>query len=169
MVERTAAARNLAELNENQAHGQRVLHRRVRRRVEPLMAYGLFVAIAVGLVLLYVAQYAYVAQLNLRLAQCEKRLAEIETLNEQLETEAAELKSLQRVEQEAVQRLGMQKPAAVRTVKAAVSPSTETTAAATAATEPVASSANKPSRRLSFFNWTRNLKKAWAKGVGENH
>lgn len=167
MVGKTAAALRLPERSEEDVREQRVLRRRVRRRVEPLMAYGLFVAVAVGLVLLYVAQYAYVAQLSLRLSRAENRLAQMETLNEQLETEAAELRSLQRVEQEAVQRLGMQKPAAIRAVKTPVSPPVETAVAAEIA-RPPSSPADKPNRLLAFLDWTRGLKKAWAKGATEN-
>jgi len=84
-----------------------------------LTAYGLFVAVAVGLVLLYVAQYAYVAQLNLRLNRGGKQLAQIQIQNEQLEQQASELRSLRRVEEEAKTRLGMQKPETVRTVSSA--------------------------------------------------
>ena len=104
--------------------------RRVTRRVESLTAYGLFVAVAVGLVLLYVAQYAYVAQLNLRLNRAEKQLAQIQIQNEQLEQQASELRSLRRVEEEAKTRLGMQKPETVRTVRAPLEPVVDTAVAA---------------------------------------
>jgi cell division protein FtsL len=172
VVGKTAAALRMPELEEQgKVRRQRVVRRQVRRRLEPLMAYGLFVAVAVGLVLLYVAQYAYVTQLNLRLSRAEYALAEIETLNEQLQQEAASLKSLRRVEQEAVTRLGMQKPELVRTVRAPLDRTFEEVVASDPgeSLSPPALSNHQPNRLLAFLNWTRGLKRAWAKGVEEYH
>lgn len=167
MVGRTGTALRLPEPVEKQEK-KRTLRRRVKRRVEPLTAYGLFMAVVVGLVLLYVAQYAYVAQLNLRLSRAEKQLAEIQILNQQLEQQASELRSLQRVEREAITRLGMQKPEAVRTVKAPVVSAPETSVAAETVGPSLEDSATS-NRLLAFFNWTRGLSKAFAQGVEENH
>ncbi|HHT71657.1 MAG TPA: hypothetical protein GX016_08845 [Firmicutes bacterium] len=168
MVGRTGAALHLPEpVTEPKTARRR--RRRVTRRVESLTAYGLFVAVAVGLVLLYVAQYAYVAQLNLRLNRAEKQLAQIQIQNEQLEQQASELRSLRRVEEEAKTRLGMQKPETVRTVRAPLEPVVDTAVAAAEPASPPLEGGGPQNRLLAFLNWTRGLKRAFAHGVGENH
>ena len=169
MVGRTGAARQLPKAAESvEKVSQR--RRRTKGRLEFLTAYGLFVAVAVGLILLYVAQYAYVAQLNLRLNQAQKRLAQIETQNEQLEQQASELKSLRRIEEVAVNRLGMQKPKQVRTVKVPLEPDPQQLLAAEPAPAPEnIKQDNNLNRWLVFLNWTRGLRKALAHEGIDNH
>ena len=163
MVGKTGAALQLSEPAKGQAK-KRVRKRKVKRRVELITAYGLFVGMVVALVLLYVAQYAYVAQLNLRLDRAEHQLAEIQALNEQLEQQTSELRSLQRVEHEAVNRLGMQKPEAVRMVRASVEAETVTSGTAERV-ETAPEADEKPSHLVTFLNWTRGLRRAFAQGV----
>ena len=171
MVGRAAAALHMPKPEEQQAVIRRkALRRRPKKRLELITAYGLFVATAVGLVLLYVAQYAYVSKLNLQLSRRQNILAQIESTNQQLESEAASLQSLRRIENEAVGRLGMQKPQVVRTVKASVVTS-DPEGVAQADSVPLETELgnDKTDRLLAFRNWTRNLRKALAKEIAEYH
>ncbi|HKM39758.1 MAG TPA: cell division protein FtsL [bacterium] len=166
MVGRTGAARRLPEMTEGPKKRSR--RRRIKRRFEFLTVYGLFVAVAVGLVLLYMAQYAYVAQLNLRLTQAQKQLARLQTENEQLEQKASELKSLRRIEEKAINQLGMQKPEQIRTVK--TPPDSEQVLAA----KPIPAPGNVEENNvmnhwLAFLNWTRGLRKAFAHESVDNY
>ena len=164
MVGKTGAALQLSEPAKGQAK-TRVRKRKVKRRVELITAYGLFVGMVVALVLLYVAQYAYVAQ-NFIVLTAEHQLAEIQALNEQLEQQTSELRSLQRVEHEAVNRLGMQKPEAVRMVRASVEPETVTSGTAERV-ETAPEADEKPSHLVTFL--TTRLKKGFCPRRGVNH
>ncbi|BCV24683.1 MAG TPA: hypothetical protein GXX50_04385 [Firmicutes bacterium] len=161
MVGKTAVLR--VPLEEERPAVELRPRRRTRRRVAPLAAYGLFVAAAVVLVLLYVAPYAYVAQLNLRLARAQKDLARAITVQEQLEQQASELKSLARIEKEATQRLGMREPEEVQVVAAAVpQPKAEEKAA------PAAAPTAKPDKVTALLDWAQGVRRALAKGISDN-
>lgn len=164
MVGKTAALR-APILEEAPPRSGRQIERRARKRVAPLTAYGLFVATVVVLVLCYVAQYAYVAQLNLRVARAEKELDRLTAVQEQLEQEASELKSLARIEKEATQRLGFCKPEEVKVV--AVSPKPQVEAQITAKSNPAPTP--KPNKLTAFLNWAQGVRRAIAKGISEEN
>lgn len=166
MVGKTAALR-VPLVEEERPKTQPVTRRRSRRAVAPLAAYGVFVATAVVLVLLYVAQYAYVAQLNLRLAQAQKDLAQVVTLQEQLEQEASELRSLSRIEREATQRLGMLEPERVQVAAALPKPPAKERVAPALA--PVNVPQPRPDKVTAFLNWAQGLRRALAKGISEEN
>lgn len=167
MVREIEAARHLPRPDERANKKPVKNHPRRQQKSVALTAYSLFVALTVGLVLLYIAQYAYVAKLSLSLAQAQKQLGQIQLMNEQLELQASKLRSLRRVEEEAINRLGMEKPRTIRTVKAQLEPNQELALAA----EPlqVKEVSNHENRLWGFLNWARGLKKASASGIKQNH
>lgn len=164
MVGKTAALRALMT-EESAPRSGRQIERRARKKVTPLTAYGLFVATVVALVLSYVAQYAYVAQLNLRLARAEKELGRLIAVQEQLEQEAGELKSLARIEREATQRLGFCKPEEVKVVAVLPEPPVETQITGTLEPAPTP----KPDRVTALLNWAQGVRRALAKGISEEN
>lgn len=150
---------------ESEPQVQRAPKRRPRRYAGPLAAYGLLVAVAVVLVLLYVAQYAYVAQLNLRLAAAQKELARATAALEQLEQQASELKSLARIEREARERLGMREPEEVKVVAAPLPPAAEEAPVSSPAPRVPA----KKDKITAILSWARGLRQALARGVAEEN
>ncbi|MGI6604584.1 MAG: FtsB family cell division protein [bacterium] len=166
MVGKAAVAVSIPlEAEERFVTNRRVIKRRVKRRVGTHTAYGFFVATAVALVLLYVAQYAYVAQINLRIARAEQELARAITVQQQLEQRAGALKSLERIEREATTRLGMCKPEEVRVVTAAL-PTVPT--AEEAQVPPAGSVPEGPRDKVTaLLNWALGLRKALAQGLTE--
>ncbi|MDK2784152.1 MAG: hypothetical protein PWQ41_628 [Bacillota bacterium] len=163
MVGKSAALAPMPE--EAASRSGRRIEQRARKKIAPLTAYGLFVATVVVLVLCYVAQYAYVAQLNLRLARAEKELARLTAVKEQLEQEASELKSLARIEKEATQRLGLREPEEVKVVAVLPKPpvAAQTTAKSGPAPDP------KSDKVTAFLNWAQWVRRALAKGISEEN
>lgn len=76
--------------------------------------YVVFWLLAVMLALGIASRFAVGAKMNIDIAALDKQLAEVQTENEQLQLQIAELKSLARVEAAATTRLGMVRPTETR-------------------------------------------------------
>lgn len=94
-----------------------------RLRLSPMAVYGLVLALAVLIALLYLSQYALLAHLNLQINSMKGRIETLERENRDLERQAAHLASLERIERVAREELGMLPCQQVRYLAVADSPS----------------------------------------------
>lgn len=96
---------------------------RMRKRHKGASDTILCVAILVALALALTARYAAIAKINFEISRLDKDLAELRAENERLEIQISRLTSLERIEEIAMNKLGMKKPQEIRTLACDRSPS----------------------------------------------
>jgi cell division protein FtsL len=88
------------------------MHRKSRGALDTIICASLLVLLALALT----ARYAAITRASFEISKLDRELSSVRAENERLQIQIARLTSLERIEEIAMNRLGMEKPGEVRTL-----------------------------------------------------